>query len=162
MTFWDLHVFLSQAIQRRLSGAVNFNTTWANFKNGFGDPEDSYWIGKSRDLFRVISRDALFFFFFFWYITKTFSWKFFNFACKRGLGKTTVDRRHGQLTVVFLKGEILTGVFFFILIYSNLKEYKNGLVKIIIFPLINFCRFIKQVKHNRYCIIDLYMHKRVR
>ena len=98
----------------------------------------------------------------FWYITKLFLWKFFKIACKRELGKTTVDRRHGQLTVVFLKGEILTGVFFFILIYSNLKEYKNGLVKIIIFPLINFCRFIKQVKHNRYCIIDLYMHKRVR
>ena len=34
---------------------------WANFKNGFGVPEDSYWIGESRDLFRVISRDALFF-----------------------------------------------------------------------------------------------------
>nr|XP_034322236.1 fibrinogen-like protein A [Crassostrea gigas] len=34
------------AIQRRLSGTMNFNKTWTEFKNGFGDPASAYWIGN--------------------------------------------------------------------------------------------------------------------
>nr|XP_034322235.1 fibrinogen-like protein A isoform X2 [Crassostrea gigas] len=34
------------AIQRRLSGTMNFNKTWTEFKNGFGDPANAYWIGN--------------------------------------------------------------------------------------------------------------------
>lgn len=34
------------AIQRRLSGTMNFNKNWTEFKNGFGVPPNAYWIGN--------------------------------------------------------------------------------------------------------------------
>nr|XP_019919326.2 fibrinogen-like protein 1 [Crassostrea gigas]XP_034320662.1 fibrinogen-like protein 1 [Crassostrea gigas] len=34
------------AIQRRQGGSVNFNKTWTDYKNGFGVPEGSYWLGN--------------------------------------------------------------------------------------------------------------------
>uniref|UniRef100_K1PJG3 Angiopoietin-related protein 2 n=1 Tax=Magallana gigas TaxID=29159 RepID=K1PJG3_MAGGI len=34
------------SIQRRLSGTMNFNKTWTEFKNGFGVPQNAYWIGN--------------------------------------------------------------------------------------------------------------------
>ncbi|XP_062619548.1 angiopoietin-2-like [Saccostrea cucullata] len=34
------------AIQKRKRGAVEFNRTWSEYKEGFGDPQDSYWIGN--------------------------------------------------------------------------------------------------------------------
>ncbi|XP_061190974.1 fibrinogen-like protein 1 [Saccostrea echinata] len=34
------------AIQKRRGGSVTFNKTWAEYKRGFGNPSDTYWIGN--------------------------------------------------------------------------------------------------------------------
>uniref|UniRef100_K1QS23 Angiopoietin-4 n=1 Tax=Magallana gigas TaxID=29159 RepID=K1QS23_MAGGI len=34
------------SIQRRLSNTMNFDKTWTEFKNGFGVPQNAYWIGN--------------------------------------------------------------------------------------------------------------------
>ncbi|XP_061190545.1 ficolin-1-like [Saccostrea echinata] len=34
------------AIQRRTTGSVNFTRNWADYKVGFGIPEEDYWIGN--------------------------------------------------------------------------------------------------------------------
>ena len=62
--------------------------------------------------------------YFHWYITKIFSWKFFNIACKKGLGKTTIDRRHESWQWFYWRVKTLRVVFFsfqFIRNWNTLK-----------------------------------------
>ncbi|KAB5565994.1 hypothetical protein PHYPO_G00247960 [Pangasianodon hypophthalmus] len=35
-------------VQRRINGSVNFNRTWAEYKNGFGDLRGEFWLGNDR------------------------------------------------------------------------------------------------------------------
>ncbi|XP_071151312.1 fibrinogen-like protein A [Mytilus edulis] len=35
-------------IQRRLDGTVNFQRTWTDYENGFGDPYGEYWFGNKH------------------------------------------------------------------------------------------------------------------
>ncbi|VDI46720.1 Hypothetical predicted protein, partial [Mytilus galloprovincialis] len=35
-------------IQRKLEGTVNFQRTWKDYENGFGDPSGEYWIGNKH------------------------------------------------------------------------------------------------------------------
>lgn len=35
-------------VQNRINGSVNFNRTWAEYKNGFGDLPGEFWLGNDR------------------------------------------------------------------------------------------------------------------
>jgi hypothetical protein len=40
-----IYAFNPQVIQKRSSRNVDFNQSWADYKTGFGAPDDEYWIG---------------------------------------------------------------------------------------------------------------------
>ena len=35
-------------MQRRTTGIVDFFRTWSEYKQGFGDPNDEYWLGNDN------------------------------------------------------------------------------------------------------------------
>ena len=39
-------MLVKQVIQRRVDGEVDFNRTWEEYEDGFGDINHGYWIGK--------------------------------------------------------------------------------------------------------------------
>ena len=39
-------MLVKQVIQRRIDGEVDFNRTWEEYEDGFGDINHGYWIGK--------------------------------------------------------------------------------------------------------------------
>ncbi|XP_061170689.1 fibroleukin-like [Saccostrea echinata] len=51
------------AIQKRVSGSLTFDRNWTEYKNGFGSPEQDYWVGndvihqltKVKDCFLYVS-----------------------------------------------------------------------------------------------------------
>lgn len=36
-----------QIIQKRMGDSTSFHRDWNDYKNGFGSPNDSYWLGMS-------------------------------------------------------------------------------------------------------------------
>ncbi|XP_062614679.1 fibroleukin-like [Saccostrea cucullata] len=43
------------AIQKRVDGSVTFDRNWADYKNGFGSPEQNVWIGN--DVIHKLTKD---------------------------------------------------------------------------------------------------------
>ena len=39
----------SQVFQRRVDKTENFERSWAEYTDGFGDPFSSHWLGKMRN-----------------------------------------------------------------------------------------------------------------
>ena len=35
-------------LQRRINGKMNFEQNWNEYKNGFGDPNEEFWLGNEK------------------------------------------------------------------------------------------------------------------
>ena len=35
-------------LQRRINGKINFKRNWNEYKNGFGDPNEEFWLGNEK------------------------------------------------------------------------------------------------------------------
>ena len=46
-------------IQRRVSGSVSFDRTWSEYEEGFGDYNENFWLGETRELYDFCRWDVV-------------------------------------------------------------------------------------------------------
>lgn len=57
---------ISQVIQRRMDGSVNFDRPWTHYKQGFGNKDGEYWLGETLAVIYALKNNHGMFFFFFY------------------------------------------------------------------------------------------------
>lgn len=51
LTVFHLKILFWQVIQRRIDGETNFFRNWKDYKNGFGNADHEYWLGRFKYMY---------------------------------------------------------------------------------------------------------------